>query len=481
MAGRQQPEYGTAEKLRSSSGKSLKRSFLAPNFRTWASEPLSSIETEYIKNLQQQVCLLELETSFLREQAKKAASIPPKITYEAEQMVREMKELQAEIKFIQFEIKKRDARIAVSLSEKELFSRNLNLAQGAHSSEKKLLIEELLQMKKLKEIANRDMAYKESELVKIKQALAKTTAAVTDGGRQIWLLERQLNQHVEKHQATEAQLGEKKSELIKTQVALYQLEENYYCSTASIQDHIAKELRDEISSLQQKLRDRVLLAEEDKFLRNKVAEDCGRLTKENALLHSHVLELTKELEKVQALRDEKNFKHSTNVTQLTSLKEQERRHELELAYLKRMMEEEEKKVLNAMEQLHRLEQGKSSVELNGLSLRNQLAVLEKRQSNIQLENTQLKREKANLVEHISELHKQISEKDDEILRMKGHIHTLAQDLSSLKSQLERESSLRSESWKEISSIADTMKQVASTMNKRNVNPTSILNFTKQLY
>ncbi|XP_038665608.1 putative ciliary rootlet coiled-coil protein 2 isoform X2 [Scyliorhinus canicula] len=478
MAGRQQLEYGSAEKMRSSSGKSLKRSILAPNLRTWASEPLSSIETEYIKNLQQQVCLLELETSFLREQAKKAASIPPKITYEAEQMVREMKELQAEIEFIQLEIKKRDARIAMSLSEKELFCRNLHSAQGAHSSEKKLMTEELLQMKKLKEIANRDMADKESEVVKIKQALEKTTAAGTDRGRQVWLLE---TQHIEKHQATEAQLGEKKSELIKTQVALHQLEENYYCSTASIQDHIAKELRDEISSLQQKLRDRVLLAEEDKFLRNKVAEDCGRLTKENALLHSQVLELTKELEKVQAFRDEKNFKHSTNVTQLTSLKEQERHHELELAYLKKMMEEEEKKVLNAMEQLHCLEQGKSSVELKGLSLRSQLAVLEKRQTNIQLVNTHLKGEKDNLVEHISELHKQISEKDDEILRMKGHVHTLAQDLSSLKSQLKRESSLRSESWKEISSIADTMKQVASTMNKRNVNPTSILNFTKQLY
>ncbi|XP_078073242.1 uncharacterized protein LOC144496132 [Mustelus asterias] len=266
-------------------------------------------------------------------------------------MVREMKDLQSEIEFIQLEMKKKDARITMLLSEKELFCRNLHLAQDAHSSERKLLREELLQMKKLKEIANRDMAYKESELVKIKQELEKTTAAVADGGRQVSLLEMQLNQHVEKHQTTEAKLGEKKSELIKTQVALHQLEENYYTSTASIQDHIAKELRDEISSLQQKLRDSVLLAEEDKFLRNKVAEDCGRLTKENAHLHSRVLELTKELEKIQALRDEKNSKHSTNVIQLTSLKEQERQLELELAHLKRMMEEEEKKVLNAMEQV----------------------------------------------------------------------------------------------------------------------------------
>ncbi|XP_043545030.1 nucleoporin alm1-like isoform X1 [Chiloscyllium plagiosum] len=466
-------EYRSSEMLRSSSGKSLKRDSPPLNFRTWITEPLSSIETEYIKNLQQQVCLLELETNFLQDQAKQAASIPPKITYKAEKMLSEMKDLQTEVEFIQLEIRKKDARIAALHSEQELFSRNLHLAQDARSSEKKLLTEELIQMKKLKEVANQDMAYKESELKKIKQELETTVVALTDEARQVRLLETQLNQHVEKHLATEAKLEEKTSELLKTQVALHQLEEKYYTSTASIQDNIAQELRDEISSLQQTLRDKVLLMEEDKFLRNKVAEDCGRLTKENALLHSNLLELTKELERVQALRDKKNSKHSTNVIQLTSLKEQERQLEMELSHLKRMMKEEEKKVLTAMEQLQRQEQGKSSGELKGSSLRNQLATLENRQSNIKLENTQLKREKASLVEHISELHKQISEKDDEIFLMKAHIHRLAQDLNCLKSQLKMESSLHSGSWKEISSIADSMKQVANTMNQRNVNTTSI--------
>ncbi|XP_048384481.1 CAP-Gly domain-containing linker protein 1-like [Stegostoma tigrinum] len=320
-------------------------------------------------------------------------------------------------------------------------------------------------MKKLKEVANQDMAYK-------KQELETTIAAVTDEAHQVRSHKMQLNQHVDKHQAAEVKLEEKTSELLKTHVALHQLEENYYTRTALMQENIAKELRDEISSLQQKLRDKELLVEEDKFLRNKVAEDCGRLIKENALLHSHVLELTKELERVQALSDEKNSKHSTNVMQLTSLKEQETQLEMELSHLKRMMKEEEKKVFTAMEQLQHLEQGKSSVKLNGLSLWNQLAALENCQSNIKLENTQLKREKASLVEHISELKKQIFEKDDEILLMKGHIHRLAQDLNHLKSQLKMERSLHSDSWEEISSIADTMKQVANTMNKRNVNHTS---------
>ncbi|XP_055490528.1 unconventional myosin-XVIIIa-like isoform X2 [Leucoraja erinacea] len=403
-----------------------------------------------------------------RQQAKKAASIPPQIAQEAEKMLKEMKELQAEIELIQLEIRKRDTRIATSKSEKELFYRNLCSAQESRSREKKLLMEELVQIKKLKEIANQDITYKESELVNIKQELERTTAQANDEIHQVYLLETQLNQHVEKHQATEVQLGEKKLELFNAQVALRQCEEKFYTSTVSMQDHIARELRNEINSLQQKLRDQEVLAEEDTFLRNKEADDCCRLIKENAILHSQA----------QAARDEKNSQRSNSIAQLTSLKENERQLELELVYLKRVIEEEEKKAVNALKQLQHLEQGKSSVELNRQSLQNQLITLDKHLSSIKLENSQLKTEKKSLVEYISELHKQNSEKDVEILRMKGYIHTLAQDLGSLRSQLKAESSLRSESCKEISCIADTMKQVANTMTRRNNRNTTILNFSK---
>ena len=48
---------------------------------------LKSIENDYIKNLQQQVYFLELEANYLREQAKKATDMHPKMTAEAERML----------------------------------------------------------------------------------------------------------------------------------------------------------------------------------------------------------------------------------------------------------------------------------------------------------------------------------------------------------------------------------------------------------
>lgn len=53
----------------------------------------------------------------------------------------------------------------------------------------------------------------------------------------------------------------------------------------------------------------------------------------------------------QAARDEKNSQRSNSIAQLTSLKENERQLELELVYLKRVIEEEEKKAVNALKQV----------------------------------------------------------------------------------------------------------------------------------
>ncbi|XP_069777245.1 interaptin-like [Narcine bancroftii] len=416
-----------AEKMRNLNRKLLKNSNLPLNSRKWKEKSLTSIETEYIKNLQQQICLLELETNFLQKQAKKAASISPQIAQEAEKMLKEIKELQAEIEFIQLEIRKRDARIARSEADKELFSRYLCSAQESSSREKRLLMEEKVQMKKLKEIAKQDIVYKRSEVVKIKKELEKINAAAKDGIHQVWLLEKQLNQHVEKHQAAEVQLREKKLELLEAQAALHQFEDKCSASTAFMQDQIARKMRNEINSLQQKLREQEALSEEDTFLRNKGADDCSCLTKENAVLHCKVMELREDVERAQVAKDERNSQLANSITQLSSRKENGRHLELELAYLKRVMKEEEKKVVNTVEQLQHLEQEKNSVELNRHLLQNQLTTLEKQHSDIKLENSQFKRERNSLVEHIAELHKQISEKDVEILQMKGFIHTLTQD------------------------------------------------------
>jgi len=56
-----------------------------------SSEELKTIENDYIKNLQQQVYFLELEANYLREQARKATELQPKMTAEAERMLNKLR------------------------------------------------------------------------------------------------------------------------------------------------------------------------------------------------------------------------------------------------------------------------------------------------------------------------------------------------------------------------------------------------------
>lgn len=57
-------------------------------------------------------------------------------------------------------------------------------------------------------------------------------------------------------------------------------------------------LSEEAEKLRQILKENELSADEDKYLLNKMAEDCGHLTKENSLLHAQIQKVTKHLNQV---------------------------------------------------------------------------------------------------------------------------------------------------------------------------------------
>ncbi|XP_053571878.1 myosin-9-like [Bombina bombina] len=275
-----------------------------------------------------------------------------------------------------------------------------------------------------------------------------------------------LQEHIKFHEDIEAKLVEKRSEFLKLQTALHQLEERYLATTHSVQDQIGSELRKEAEKLRYQLKEKQLSADEDKYMRNKMGEDCARLTKENGLLHSQVLETTKQLEKERQLREEENMSRTKWISELTVGKERERQLEQILPHLKRLVQDEKQKVISAQEQMLHVQQGRKSVEMNGQAMRGQLTDLEKRLSRVQLENSQLRIAKTHLVEHISQLHKEIAEKDDEVRRMQGHVDSLCLDMNSLQFRGDMADSSQKEAWKQLSSITQGVHKIAAAMSMK---------------
>ncbi|KAH1177500.1 trichohyalin-like [Mauremys mutica] len=337
--------------------------------------------------------------------------------------------------------------------------KRLQTLSDANTREKLLLMEDATKLKKLAEIVIQDISHKEAELLEVQQELQRAMNSTKEKQHNRHHLENELHQQIQHHQDMEAKLVENRSECVRVQALLHQLEKKYLTSSQSMQQHIAKELREEAEKLRQQLKEKELSADEDKYLRNKMAEDCGYLTKENGFLQSQVLEATRQLDRERQLREEESTCR-TRISELACEKEKERQLEMELTYLKRLLQDERQKALTAQEKVLRLQQERKSVNLNGQSLQSQLKDLERRWSRAQLENSKLQTEKTHLVEHISQLHKQISEKEDEIRRMHGHVNTMSYDLTTLKSQVETEHSLQRERWKEFSNILTAYKSPA---------------------
>eukprot|EP00079_Xenopus_tropicalis_P026750 XP_012820687.1 PREDICTED: myosin-11-like isoform X1 [Xenopus tropicalis] len=461
------PHLGRKEGMSETIKASLKSKNSKRNMKTTEiknKELFPFIEAEYIKNLQKQVYLLDLETSFLRDQAKKATSIQPKLASEAENMITQMKEVQSHINSMEVELSIKEKRINSVKREKETIHNNLQSLSETNFREKMVLLEEVTQLKKLAEVSTLDIAHKEEELQKIQHELQRTINSVKEKESEVLHLQAEHQEQIKEHESVEQKLAEKRVEYLRMQSVLHQLEEKYLTAAQSVQSKIGSELRKEAEKLRYQLKEKQMSADEDKYLRTKMAEDCSRLTKENGHLHSQVLEATKQLEKERQLREEQNLNRTKRISELTSGKEKERQLEMTLSYWKRLVQDEKEKVTSAQEQLLKEQKGRKFVELNGSSLKSQLTDLEKRRSGLQLENSQLRVDKTHLVEHISQLHKQIADRDNEIRRMQGHVDSLCYDMNSLQLRRDVSESSQKEAWKQLSNITQSVHQLAEEMS-----------------
>ncbi|KAM4027013.1 uncharacterized protein ACNLHF_022884 isoform 2-T2 [Anomaloglossus baeobatrachus] len=444
--------------------KSLTMKDLKSAMETRKMEMCLPIETEYIKNLQKQVYLLELETSFLRNKVQKATSNQPKLAAEAEQMIAEVKELQSQISTMQVELGVKEATISAMKREVETRRRHLRDISDVNMREKSVLVEDVTQLKKLADVSVQDLTHKEEEQKSILHQLHSTIHSVKEKDRDLRLLQTQLQEQIKQQESVETQLAEKRSECLSLQSAVNQLEEQYLSTAQSVQDRIGSELRKEAEKLRTQLTERQLTADEDKYLRNKMMEDCARLTKENGHLHSRLLEAKKQLEEERQLREQESLNRSKRISEITSGKENGRHLELTLAHWRRLVHDEKEKTAAAQEQVLQLERGRKSVEMTGSSLHKQMTDLQNKHYKVQEENSLLRVEKSHLVEHISQLHKQIAEKNDEIRRMQGHVDSLCYDMDSLKLRRDLDDSSDKEAWKQLSSISHNVERLAEEMS-----------------
>eukprot|EP00058_Branchiostoma_floridae_P017670 XP_002603159.1 hypothetical protein BRAFLDRAFT_63203 [Branchiostoma floridae] len=422
---------------RSSSGSKLNKSGsnLAPAFskslRSSTSD-LGNIEAEYIKNLQQQVYFLELEANFLYpfHLPHLAAYIHPRMTAEAERMLRKLRDLQSEVDGLSLEIRRKESHLDMLSTEKSRVESKLMTTEDAYSREKRLLMDEIVSLRKLKEVADRDITIKDRDILQLREHLTQAQVDYNNANHKIKILQTQLDQRAADHKVTQIHLEEKRADLLKTQSALSAAEDRYYTSTAAMAEAATKDLR--------------------------MSDDLARVTKENAFLGQQVAELNRQLDRERNIRGEKETREASKTMEVMSLQDNERQLKFEIETLRNQLEEERAKVRNYMDQVRVQEELGTSVRLEGATAKSQLRELEGIHTSTNVENSQLRRDKALLVDHVAELQKQISLKEDEILRLRNHIHTLQGDVDRVRSATLLESSIQAQKWDELSRLTRSL-------------------------
>ncbi|XP_013915842.1 PREDICTED: centrosomal protein of 135 kDa-like isoform X2 [Thamnophis sirtalis] len=372
--------------------------------------------------------------SSTREKAKKATHIPPKVTRKATKLLQTLKELEATINRTEIDIAKKENSTKHYETETQAIHKRLQVLSDASAKEKLLLMEEVTKLKKMLEHSTQDISHKEAELLKIQREMQETVNSVKEKEHAVCLLESKCQQKIWQYQDMEKNLSELRSQCTQLQALLYRLEEKLSTRSQSAQETIVKELSEEAEKLRQILKENKLSADEDKYLLNKMAEDCGHLTKENSVLHAQIQKATKHLNQERQLREEETTSYSRSVSELTSGREKTWQLKRKLTHLKTLLQNLRQKVLKAQEQLLHLQERKST-DHKRQHLHTQLIHLENQHIKVQLENSKLRTEKNHWVEHISQIHKQIAENHNEISFLHSHVYNLSCDLNNLKSEV----------------------------------------------
>ncbi|XP_077990607.1 uncharacterized protein LOC144444929 [Glandiceps talaboti] len=237
----------------------------------------------------------------------------PRMTEEAEKMMRKLREMQNDMDGLGLDLKRRESNLDFVTTEKEKVYARLQTVEDTFAREKRVLVEEIVLLKKQLDANKRDNMSKEKQILEARTELDKGSVSLSTADHQIQILKTQVDQKNDQLKATQMSLEEKRTELLRTQTQYRELEDKYYSSTAAIQDKAVQDLRDEIRMLRQKLKDTELNADQDRYLRNKMSDDCSGLVKENALLGAQALDLQKQLDRERTLREDRDTKRAADI------------------------------------------------------------------------------------------------------------------------------------------------------------------------
>jgi chromosome segregation ATPase len=410
-------------------------------------KPSKEATEDYIRNLQQQIYLLELETRYMRSAKSRGECGNSSNSQDLNNMINnsssslneiinglkykyvelqeknknDLKKLEEEIEKEKKEFPKKDTEIEKLNMDIDMLKNEVTLLKEHGEDERKDLYNENMELKKKLETINsditrNDISYKrvlkeKEELIDSLNKLRAEHSSMDEKYEDLQNIEVHLKQKIEELGKDREELMEKNFEQANT-ISNINLDSRQFL-IESIQKEKVK-LMGNIKRLE------VAFAEE-KQLREKVISDRDKTIEENVSLKTQIEELQKKLESDIKKGDESFLQRRTAMQNIEQMQKQIEKYKDEVDSLKMANENKEKKIKELKEKISNQESSVNKVLETKAIFEDTIAEIKIRLEKMEEELTQTSKDKIDLQMENESLKKGISHQKNEINRLNNDL------------------------------------------------------------
>ncbi|CAF3349004.1 unnamed protein product [Rotaria sp. Silwood1] len=443
-----------------------------------------SLETEYIKQLQEQIYYLETECLYLRDQLNKNSTLLDRSlkTDRVHQMEQERSDLQRNLiqtssQFDQVESEKHGLTVA------------LDELRRKFDIEKRNLLEELDMLRRARETFEQEKMLRDQELRQIRDRSRASSDELKNAQTKIRVLEQQLEQQLNQNKDLNDELHHFKIESNNLQRSLndYQLTSR---ERDRLQDHVVElqvdtlqflyhsfrvffsSFKKELNTLRQELKSHDTRYNEAQFLRNKLAEEKSALMKEVSRLENLTKEFERDLEQLRHTLRERTDALQMKDKDIAALRKKEQSFRSTVESIQNKLDTELIRNNDLDGQLKQLQRQLNIEIQNATTAKRELGEYELRHVRLQDEINALQRDKDHLTSHISTLQQKLAHEEDLTNSLRIEVQELEDRVKEIDRLKSLEDLIQSQRWDDISQMAQTMQTVSRTM-ARATSPTTI--------
>eukprot|EP00090_Calanus_glacialis_P028438 TRINITY_DN45680_c0_g1_i1.p1 TRINITY_DN45680_c0_g1~~TRINITY_DN45680_c0_g1_i1.p1 ORF type:complete len:494 (-),score=153.56 TRINITY_DN45680_c0_g1_i1:17-1498(-) len=422
-------------------------------------------QENYIKSLQQQIKILELEIAYLKKQNE--GEEPPKApTVHDEPM--ETRKLSSPgsdeaVKRLKSELQSSMARAEHMKMEKNKTGERLKVVEQYREEEKGKYLEQISRLTGRVENLEKEAEDREGRQSSLLQDLEKQAIISKDRERSIQQLTEDLDARKEEVTTLTSQVEHLQTEVGGKQTIITQLQEKFMQSSQHIMQETVKGLQDELKESFSKVKDLELKEEEWKQIKERMESVKTGLIEEIADLKAQLANVKSELDGEIRTREHRNNRATMDAQDLTMLREKEQQLKAENSRLQSQMDKQIERMKSVQDKLTGESHLVTSQELRISTQKSRIAELEGMLVLASEQNNNMRRQNLSHTDKHEMLRKDIEQARNEYNEMATRLAESEARLAESDRRVDELVQKQSQRWDEFCKMADSMKNLSSDM------------------